>query len=260
VTAAAEPLLLAIETATTALSVALLRGGALVEETTTCDGQVHSATLLPALENLLAQAGVGLGEVRAFAVSIGPGSFTGLRIGLATVKGLAFRTGRPVAAVPTLAGLASFAGSSHHAASGRVSPAAEGAPGTVVALLDARRGEVYAGLYARAGPDGSIAALGREGVYTPDELAEVLPADCTLAVGEGAESFAAALAERRGPAPQQAVVASAARVGRLGASMLARGEGVAADSLVPRYLRRAEAEVRRTGERLERIDALPRVP
>jgi len=256
VTAAGEPLLLAVETATTALSVALLRGDALVAETTTCDGQVHSATLLPALETLLARAGVGLGEVRAFAVSIGPGSFTGLRIGLATVKGLAFRTGRPVAAVPTLAALAAavgFDGGSHDASSGR-------APGPVAALLDARRGEVYAGVYPRVGPEEPTAALAREGVYTPDELAEVLPADCTLAVGEGAESFATALAERRGPAPQCAVVASAARVGRLAASMLARGEAVAAESLVPRYLRRAEAEVRRTGERLERIDALPRVP
>jgi tRNA threonylcarbamoyladenosine biosynthesis protein TsaB len=251
VTDAGGPLLLAIETATTAMSVALLRGEVLVAEITTCDERVHSTRLLPALETLLAQAAVGLGEVQAFAVSIGPGSFTGLRIGLATVKGLAFRTGRPVAAVPTLAALAA---------------SADSAPGPVAALLDARRGEAYVGLYERAataastGPGAPIAYPGSEGVYTPDELAARLPAGCTLVVGEGAEGFASALAERRGPARLSATIASAARVGRLGAGQLARGEAVAAEALVPRYLRRAEAEVRRTGERLERIDAPVRVP
>ena len=240
-TAAGQPLLLAIDTATTAMSVALLRGDALVAELTTCDERVHSTRLLPALETLLNQAAVGLEEVRAFAVSIGPGSFTGLRIGLATVKGLAFRTGRPVAAVPTLAALAA---------------AAPGGDAPVAALLDARRGEVYAGLYAGS----EVTSLEPEAVFTPDELAARLPEHCSLAVGEGAQSAASAVVARRGPLPQHAVVASAARVGRLGASLLARGQAVAAEALVPRYLRRAEAEVRRTGERLERIDAPVRVP
>ncbi len=225
-------LLLAVETATTETSVALLRGEALVAEVAGRDERNHSARLLPILEQVLDQAGVGLDEIEAFAVSIGPGSFTGLRIGLATVKGLAFGSPRPVAAVSTLAALAL---------------AAEDAPGPVAALLDARRGEVYAGLYPGPGE-----GQGSERVCTPEELAGELPEGCTVVVGEGAEAAAARLeglgAACVGHVPARA---SAVRVGRLGQRLLGAGPVPSAESLVPRYLRRAEAEVRRTGERFE---------
>lgn len=228
-------MILALETATLATSVALLRGEALVAEWTHVDARPHSERLLPAIDALLARAGVALGAVEAFAVSAGPGSFTGLRIGIATVKGLAFGGDRPVAAVPTLAALALGA------ADGR-SP--------VAALLDARRGEVYAALYA---PDG--APLAPEAVLTPEALAERLPPGTRLVAGEGSGEAAAAVAARLGekahvlPAPHG--VARAYAVGVLGARALARGEGVPAARLVPRYVRRAEAEVRRTGARFE---------
>lgn len=236
-------MLLAIETATRVLSVALLEGEALRAELSTADPRAHAERLLPAIDALLAQAGVGLEAVSAFAVSIGPGSFTGLRIGLATVKGLAFDTGRPVAAVPTLAALAAGAGR----------------PGPTAALLDARRGEVYAGLW-----DPVRETLLHEGVHAPAELAALLPPDCVVLAGEDAGPTATEVLARLGAAARlvegPAAVARAWNVGRLGARLLARGAALPAEELVPRYLRRAEAEARRTGEPLERFDSPDPLP
>jgi tRNA threonylcarbamoyladenosine biosynthesis protein TsaB len=232
-----EPhLILAVETATSAVSVALLRGEALLDEWTSEDARAPSERLLPGIDALLARAGARLDAIGGFAVSVGPGSFTGLRVGIATVKGLAFASGRPVAAVPTLAALA---------LGGRDG----GAP--VAVLLDARRGEMYAAVY---GADG--AALVTETVAKPAALAERLAAGTRIVVGEGAEAAAAELAALRGKGvvvlPRPIGLARAAAVGVLGARMLARGEGGEAARVAPRYVRRAEAEARRTGQPLER--------
>jgi tRNA threonylcarbamoyladenosine biosynthesis protein TsaB len=229
---AAQPhLILAVETATSVVGAALLRGEALVAELTSEDARPPSERLLPLIDALLARAGAGLAEVGAFAVSVGPGSFTGLRVGIATVKGLAFESGRPVAAVPTLAALAL---------------SAQGGRAPVAVLLDARRGEVY----AAAWDAGGRSLLG-ETVLAPAALAERLPPETRVVLGEGAAFAAPFLAARcrvLGP-PHGAARASA--VGVLGARALARGEGVPAERIAPRYVRRAEAEARRTGRALE---------
>jgi tRNA threonylcarbamoyladenosine biosynthesis protein TsaB len=215
--------------------VALLRGEALLGELTTTGARPHSERLLPAVDRVLAGAGVTLAEVGAFAVSIGPGSFTGLRIGVATLKGLAFGSQAPVAAVSTLAALARAAGDGQE---------------PVVALLDARRGEVYAAAFRRAGeaPD----PLLPPGVYTPAQLASVLPARCRL-VGEGAGLVGPALVRALGAGVgcEPALAPAAEQVAELGARLLAQGGGIDVEALVPSYLRRAEAEVKRTGERFE---------
>jgi tRNA threonylcarbamoyladenosine biosynthesis protein TsaB len=229
-----QPLLLAIETATRNTSVALLRGDESIAEATGAEGAAAAETLLPAIDRLLRENGLRAAELDAFAVSIGPGSFTGLRVGLATLKGLAFGSERPVARVPTLAALAW--GAQRHDL-------------PVAALLDARRGEMYAAVYDldEAGPRGRL----DEGVYTPHELISQLPPECTL-VGEGAPLFGGEIQDQLGAGVVVAGgVASAAAVGWVGAHMLARGEGVGAAELVPHYVRRAEAEVQRTGERFE---------
>ena len=224
-------MILAIESATARLCVALLRGESIVRELASEDARPPSERLLPAVDALLRAEGLGLEAIEAFAVSIGPGSFTGLRVGIATVKGLAFGSGRPVAAVPTLAALA-------HPAQDGSSP--------VAAILDARRGEVYAALFA---PDGGLALA--DAVLSPAALAERLPEGTRIVVGEGggfaAEAIARSLrgAVRVLAAPYGA--ASAGAVGILGARALARGEGRAAADVTPRYVRRAEAEARRTG-------------
>jgi tRNA threonylcarbamoyladenosine biosynthesis protein TsaB len=230
-------LLLALETATRWPSVALLRGAELAGEIALPPSRAVSEELLPAIDALLVQSAVALAAVDALAVSIGPGSFTGLRVGLATVKGLAFGEPLLVAPVSTLAALACGAGDT---------------PEPVAALLDARRDEVYAGVYAPGGA--GSAPLVAEGLYGLRELAAVLPARCVL-VGEGALLHAAAWPTLTGPGVrvlgEEARAPRARDVARLGRALLEAGGGVAADALVPRYLRRAEAEVRRTGERVE---------
>jgi tRNA threonylcarbamoyladenosine biosynthesis protein TsaB len=227
--------LLALETATGRGSVALWSEGGL-HETTLPESLATAESLLPAIDRLLAQAGCRIDELRGFAVSIGPGSFTGLRIGVATLKGLAFGSDRPVAAVPTLAALALRAGPG---------------PGPVVAMLDARREEVYAAGYGD--PEELAADVLPEGLYAGAELARRLPGVCQL-VGDAGAIGCAPL--RRGLAPgialpAQGLAARAADVARLGARLLARGQACDVAGLVPRYVRRAQAEVLRTGQATE---------
>jgi tRNA threonylcarbamoyladenosine biosynthesis protein TsaB len=236
-----EPLLLAIETATAAAGVALLRGDAVVASRALPGARPASETLLPTVIALLQEAGVALPAIEVFAVSAGPGSFTGLRVGVATVKGLAFGSEAIVVSVPTLAALALRAAS---------------APGPIAALLDARRGEVYAAVYDRDPP--SPPRVGPV-VLRPDALADILAtlatdATCTV-IGEGvvvvADVLRARLGDRLRLVPPPAGLPDPVAVGRLGARLLAAGAGFTADALTPVYVRRAEAEVQRTGERFE---------
>ncbi len=225
-------LILAIDTATRRLSVALMDGDACVGRYDDDEKRLHAEGLLPAIEGLLRTAAVSVEELLAFAVSIGPGSFTGLRIGLATVKGLTFGGTQPVVPVPTLLGLA----------------VAADAPGVRGAVLDARRGEAYAAWLPRG-----AAALAGEGVYTPESLAAVLPPGATIAVGEDADAFAKSLSGRVEVSLVQPVPTCAERIGKLARPLLAGGVGGPGADLVPHYVRRAEAEVRRTGERFEPV-------
>jgi tRNA threonylcarbamoyladenosine biosynthesis protein TsaB len=123
-----ELLILSIETATRAGSVAVSRGTTLLSSRTGDASRSHSTDLLELIRDALAEAGANLREVELFAVALGPGSFTGLRIGVATVKGLASTLERKAVGVPTLDALALAAGRSER----------------VVALLPAGRGELFA--------------------------------------------------------------------------------------------------------------------
>ncbi|HEY8495224.1 MAG TPA: tRNA (adenosine(37)-N6)-threonylcarbamoyltransferase complex dimerization subunit type 1 TsaB [Myxococcota bacterium] len=240
---AAGPWLLAIESASEPASVALLHAGEPVGERVVPPGRPASEALLPSLLELLAAHGLEPAALDAIAVSIGPGSFTGLRVGVATAKGLAFGSEVAVAAVPTLAALAAKA-------------AARGGPAAlVVATLDARRGELYAA--AHAGDDPLAPPRWGPAVVPLEALADRLAAEPgpLLLVGEGADALAAAVAARGGAPPRALAppegAPDATWVGRLGARLLAAGKGVAAAELAPVYVRRAEAEVRRTGLRFE---------
>ena len=233
----APSLLLALETALPAPTVALLRDAEPVGEIALPATRPLSEQLLPGIDALLALSGSTLEEVDAFAVSIGPGSFTGIRVGVATVKGLAFGGTPPVAPISTLTALA----------------CAAGRPGdTVAAVLDARRGEVYAGAYELTHAEPCCVLP--DGLYGVRDLAARLPAACLL-VGDGApllaDASSAALGGKLQILAQALVRPRASHVGRLGHALLAKGNGVRAAELAPRYLRRAEAEARRTGERLD---------
>lgn len=153
-----DPLILAIETATRAGSVAVNRGESLLSAVTGDAAVSHSANLIQMIEQALAQAGQRLSDVDLFAAASGPGSFTGLRIGLATVKALAVCAGREVQGVNTLAAVA-------HAAA---------ASGNIVALLPAGRGEVFAQLFS----------MTKETISARDEAAHLTPQALLARYGE----------------------------------------------------------------------------
>jgi tRNA threonylcarbamoyladenosine biosynthesis protein TsaB len=150
-----EPLILAVETATLAGSIVIARGAHVIGGFNGDPRVSHSNTLLADLDRLLDQTKVKLADVDLFAVAAGPGSFTGLRIGIATVKALAVTLGRPCAAIPTLQSVA---------LSGGVSDA-------TVALLPAGRGEVFAQLFA-VSDDGPVTALDEAAHIAPRKMIE----------------------------------------------------------------------------------------
>jgi tRNA threonylcarbamoyladenosine biosynthesis protein TsaB len=150
-----SPLILSVETATLAGSVALARGEEIVAAFAGDANVSHSNTLLHDIDKLLSETQVGLPEIDLFAVAIGPGSFTGLRIGIATVKGLATTLDRPCAGVPTLQAVALAAGPSQR----------------TVALLPAGRGEVFAQLFSVA-DNGFVTTLDQPTHISPQKLLE----------------------------------------------------------------------------------------
>jgi tRNA threonylcarbamoyladenosine biosynthesis protein TsaB len=217
---------LAVETSTLSGGAALLDGERVVGEYTLDVRVTHSERLMAAIDQLLSDAGWTARDLDGIAVTVGPGSFTGLRVGLSTVKGLALALAIPVAAVPTLDAMAAML---PYAAL------------PVCPVLDARKREVYASLYRWDG-----LGMRRQWEYlavAPDELSRRLR-EPVIVVGDGAEAIDSAFARRvepprRGPAP--------AVVGALGRARLARGETVTVADLVPIYLRPSEAELKRRG-------------
>lgn len=217
---------LAVETSTLSGGAALLDGERVVGEYTLDVRLTHSERLMAAIDQLLTDAGWTARDLEGLAVSVGPGSFTGLRVGLSTVKGLALALSVPVAAVPTLDAMAAML---------------PFAALPVCPVLDARKREVYASRYRWDG-----LAMRREWDYlaiAPDDLDRRLD-EPVIVVGDGADSLRSPLAHRivpprRGPAP--------AVVGALGHARLAIGETVAAAELAPIYLRPSEAELKRRG-------------
>lgn len=164
------PLILSVETATLSGSVAVSRGEEVVAARAGDSGVSHSNTLLYDIDKVLAEARVELSRIDLFAVATGPGSFTGLRIGIATVKGLAATLDRPTAGVPTLHAVALAAGPSPRS----------------VALLPAGRGEVFAQLFSVT-KEGLVTELDKATHISPSKLLEKYGSfESVLWCGEGA--------------------------------------------------------------------------
>ena len=221
--------LLALETATLAGGAALLDDGRLVGESRLNIALTHSERLMAVIDRLLQDCGWEATSLGGLAVSIGPGSFTGLRVGAATAKGLALALEVPVAPVPTLDALAATL------------PFAD-AP--VCPLLDARRNEVYCSLYRWTG-----AAMERLWDYLalPPETAAARLDAPVIVLGDGVAACRPYLA-RLGAGLREAdpvhSLPSPAVVGALGHAILVAGGGIPAEQLAPLYLRPSEAELK----------------
>ena len=216
--------LLAIETSRPAGGVALLDGDRVVGAYVLDIQLTHSERVMAAVDRLLVDARWRVSDLEGLAVSIGPGSFTGLRIGVGTAKGLAFALGVSIAPVPTLDAIAA----SLPFASLPVCP-----------VLDARRGEVYCSLYRWDG-----VAMRREWDYlalSPDALSARLTTP-TVVLGDGAARLGSPFAR---PVPPGLRLVSPACVAQIGQAMFSAGTVVSPGELVPFYLRPSEAELRR---------------
>ncbi|HEY5108899.1 MAG TPA: tRNA (adenosine(37)-N6)-threonylcarbamoyltransferase complex dimerization subunit type 1 TsaB [Acidimicrobiales bacterium] len=255
--------LLAIETATDLVGAAVLADDGGVVERSHLGGRAHAELLAPLVEEVCALAGCALGDLEALAVDIGPGLFTGLRVGVATAKAFGQALGLGVVGVTSLDVLAA----------GAVEAAGPDRAARVVAVVDARRGEVFAAAYdfssPTAGEDPDPAAVrdDRSEALAPEDLAvwldDLASGGPLLVVGDGAVRYLELLAPRRGldlgladtvSAPPPAVLA------RLAARRLAAGQVPrAARDVAPDYRRHADAKIN-WEERAPQRTATPPVP
>jgi tRNA threonylcarbamoyladenosine biosynthesis protein TsaB len=211
--------LLALDTSTEACSAALWLDGETLERFAL--GREHAGRILPMVEELLAEAGLGLSALDAIAFGRGPGSFTGLRITAGIVQGLAFGADLPVVPVSTLAALAQGTDSAR-----------------VLAALDARMHQVYWGAYRR-NAEGLMESAGEECVIAPEQ-APLPPGTGWIGAGSGWDRYAEALQQRLGSplAGWRGECYPHARdVAALGAAAFRAGQAVSAERAIPVYLR-----------------------
>lgn len=233
-------LILALSCPAKGASAAVLRDNEMLSTFSAGDAMTGSELLLPMAEAALRSANVTMNDVELFAVTAGPGSFTGVRIGVALVKGLAFGRGKICCGVSTLEALAE-----------NVLPL----PGLVCPVMDARRGELYAALFESSG--GGNSRLLPDSALPASELAALLLRDypnrpVTL-VGDGvtvAEPVFRAAGIALSPIPDVLLPHSAVSCGRVALRAAAAGGAVDGEELAPVYLRESQAETtRRFGKR-----------
>ena len=230
-------LMLAFESSAKPASVALFQDDALLGISTQITALTHSRTLLPMAEDLLKNAELTMRDIDVFAVAHGPGSFTGIRIGISTVKGLAWASGKPCVGVSTLEAMA-WNGSSRE--------------GLLCPVMDARRDQVYNALFEVRG--GRPERLTEDRPVSLADLAEEIRGTgrTPFLIGDGAALAASFFAEKDLPcsvAPENLLWQSAWGVGKAAQDKAPQD----AASLLPVYLRLSQAE-RERQERLQRRD------
>ena len=223
--------LLAIDTATSAGSAALLTEQGMFSEHFLRSRVTHSERLLSTVDALLEEAGWHISSIDAFAVCIGPGSFTGLRIGLAATKGLAWAGDKPLFGVSSLEAIAM----GFPYARCRVCP-----------VIDARKGQVFCALYL-PGTGGAIEQIGEEVSVEPERLAASLN-EQTLLAGNGLRLyrrvFEEAMGERALFAPESLWYSRASVVGLAALKRFENGERPSADAVNANYVRPSDAEIK----------------
>ena len=226
--------ILALDTATIAGSIAILDDSeGLLGEVRININIAHSERLMPSVEWLLNASRISIQDIDAFAISIGPGSFTGLRIGLSTVKGFCYATGKPVMPVPTLDAFA------------RTLPFC---PYCICPMLDARRNEVYTGLYKWE--DGIMKKIISETAVNPGDFLKEIK-EKTIFLGEGAKIYEKLIKDFLHTdavfAPADKMSPSASTVAEIAVEKIKAGIFTDPITLTPFYIRKSEAEVRWKG-------------
>ncbi len=222
--------MLAVDTASRTEALALAQGDWAVSTLTCRTRRGHAGILLPQIERQLAQQGWDVGDLEGFGVVVGPGSFTGVRVGIATVAGLARATGKPAFAYGSLAVRAM---------------ALRGAADPVVPILDARKGEVYGAAYL--GDRVLLEPRAAAPADFADALAAAAPEGVLIGVGGGARLYAARFAERLGDRFRTAAgrgdMPGIAEMAVDVARRVEAGERPDGEDLAPVYLRPSQAEL-----------------
>ena len=232
--------ILAFDSTAKIASVAVLEDERLLGLYNVDNGLTQSEVLLPMAENLLSSLKISFDDIELFAVSVGPGSFTGVRIGVALVKGLAFGKNIPCVSVSTLEALAENL---------------RGLSGLLVPAMDARRGQLYTAIFRSA--DGEIERLTEDMAISVSELFERLSSlsdeDVYLS-GDGYKVAKAALSklENLKETPELLIPESAFSVGRAAFRKYKSGKTVTDTEIMPTYLRMPQAE----RERIERENSI----
>ncbi|MFQ6084055.1 MAG: tRNA (adenosine(37)-N6)-threonylcarbamoyltransferase complex dimerization subunit type 1 TsaB [Candidatus Aminicenantia bacterium] len=224
--------ILAIDTTTFAGSIALLNEWELIGEVNINSPSTHSERLLPSVEFLLKMNKLSISEIDGYALTIGPGSFTGIRIGMATIKALSYASQKPVAPVSSLEALAFKL----RERKGRL----------ICPLLDAKKGEIYSALFESN--NFSLKEVIAQDAYFPDKFFSLLPQKRIIYfIGNGVELYLQKIRtyfqDRAKFSLRSEFIAY--EVGLLGYHILKNKQGVFSNQLKPLYLRLSEAEIKR---------------
>jgi tRNA threonylcarbamoyladenosine biosynthesis protein TsaB len=223
--------ILAVDTATNSCSVAIVDGGTACAELTTVNNQTHSKHLLRMIDTVCDMSRLKITDMDGFAVTIGPGSFTGLRIGISTVKGLAWPLNKPVAGISSLDALA-----------WQCIPAAH----PISVLLDARKREVYYCRYRLRG--GELKKDGSEQVTAPAAAIGDIR-EPSIFIGNGAKLYKEEIIEKLGElahfAGRSQDIIRASSVARLGLERFVHDQADDVALLIPHYIRKSDAELYR---------------
>jgi len=230
--------ILAVDTATKNCSVAVTDEDSILAESTSIIDRTHSRQLMNIIDSVLGKAGMKAAQLDGFAVTIGPGSFTGLRIGIASIKGLAYSLAKPVVGVSSLETLAYQC---------------RRTPYLICPLLDARKQEVYYCHYRFE--EGKLEKILEERVASPAEVVGEIREPC-LFVGNGAtlyhELISAGLGKSAFFAGQNEDIIQASAVARLSLPRFKRRDTDDVHRLAPHYIRQSDAELKfRTGNTLK---------
>jgi tRNA threonylcarbamoyladenosine biosynthesis protein TsaB len=221
--------LLALDTATQSCSVAVTNEGSLSAELTIVKSQTHSKHLMELIQSVLEIAGFGLADLDGLAVTIGPGSFTGLRIGISTIKGLAHALARPVVGISTLEALAWQCGQTSY---------------LICPLLDARKGEVYGAIYCFN--EGQLIQKTGPRAMIPEAVVEDIKSPCVF-IGTGARLYRQDILAAAGSlahfVPEGQNMIRASSVAFLSMPKFEANDTDDVAGLVPHYIRKSDAEL-----------------